>query len=251
MNFTKDFNIEEFVKESNKLGYIILPKYYDEEKNKDISEMIIKRLRLKSSKSNLKNYKEVRKIDRNQTIDKYGKLKYGHKFDFYFDKDSYTNYEARIYGDLIPDKPGKKTPFTNRNSNLINNYNIVKNDFPVELNKPIFTLHQGDMFIVFNNNPEEIEWNNNIDLQHRLFKVVKFTEDKEKGEIKQIIFSRHNYALGDVDSAISTSENELYNLSGVVLRKSVSSLRVIPAKIDALGKLDVTFSKDFINSRNN
>ncbi|WP_157206217.1 type II CRISPR RNA-guided endonuclease Cas9 [Mariniflexile maritimum] len=251
LNFTKDFNIEEFVKESNKLGYIILPKYYDEEKNKDISEMIIKRLRLKSSKSNLKNYKEVRKIDRNQTIDKYGKLKYGHKFDFYFDKDSYTNYEARIYGDLIPDKPGKKTPFTNRNSNLINNYNIVKNDFPVELNKPIFTLHQGDMFIVFNNNPEEIEWNNNIDLQHRLFKVVKFTEDKEKGEIKQIIFSRHNYALGDVDSAISTSENELYNLSGVVLRKSVSSLRVIPAKIDALGKLDVTFSKDFINSRNN
>lgn len=239
--------LEAFIKESSKEGFMVLPKYYDEKKQKDISEMTIKRLRLKSSKSNLKDYKERRKVDRNLDKDKNGKLKFGHKFDFYFDKDSYTNYEARIYGDLIPDNPGKKIPFTKRNSNLINNYNIVKNDLPKESDKPILILHQGDMFLVFDKNPEEIEWDNSLDLQQRLFKVVKFTEDKEKGEIKQIIFERHNYALGNVDYAESTSENTLYDLSGVVLRKSVSALRVIPAIVDTLGKIDIKFSKQFIN----
>lgn len=247
LDFTKEVGLEVFVKESNKAGYMVLPKYFDEKTGKDISEMTIKRLRIKTPKSNLKNYKEIRKVDRNLEKDKNGKLKYSHKFDFYFDKDSYTNYEARIYGYLIPDNPGKKIPFTNRNSNIINNYNIVKNDFPKELEKPILTLHQGDMFLVFDISPEEIDWDNIADLQHRLFKVVKFSEDKVKGEIKQIIFSRHNYALGDVDSAISTSENMLYDLSGVVLRKSVSALRVVPTKVDALGKIDIDFSKDFVN----
>jgi CRISPR-associated endonuclease Csn1 len=247
LDFAKEVGLEVFIKESNKSGYMILPKYFDKKTGRDISEMTIKRLRIKSSKSNLKDYKKIRKVDRNLEKDKNGKLKFGHKFDFYFDKDSYTNYEARIYGDLIPDNPGKKIPFTNRNSNILNNYNIVKNDFPKESKKPILTLHQGDMFLVFDISPEEIDWDNITDLQHRLFKVVKFSEDKVKGEIKQIIFSRHNYALGDVDSAISTSENMLYDLSGVVLRKSVSALRVVPAKVDTLGKIDIDFSKEFVS----
>lgn len=239
LNFDSEVGLEAFIKESSKIGFMILPKYYDEEKQKDISEMTIKRLRLKSSISNLKNYKKVREIDR--------KINFEHKHDYYFDKTKDTNYEARIYGLLVPDQPGKRTPFTNRSSLLINNYNIVKNDFQEEMKKPIFTLHQGDMFLVFDKNPEEIEWNNSVDLQQRLFKVVKFAEEKEKGEIKQIIFERHNCALGNVDYAESTSENTLYELSGVVLRKSVSALRVVPAKVDTLGKIDIDFSKDFVN----
>lgn len=239
INFASEVGLEAFIKESSKIGFMILPKYYDEEKQKDISEMTIKRLRLKSSISNLKNYKKVREIDR--------KINFDHKHDYYFDKTKDTNYQARIYGLLVPDQPGKRTPFTNRSSMLINNYNIVKKDFQDEMKKPIFTLHQGDMFLVFDKNPEEIEWDNSLDLQQRLFKVVKFTEDKEKGEIKQIIFARHNYALGNVDFAESTSENALYDLSGVVLRKSVSALRVVPANVDTLGKIDVDFSKEFIS----
>ena len=228
------------------MGYMILPKYYDEEKGKIISEMIIRRLRLKSSTKNLKNYKQIRKIDRNLKKDVNGKLKFEHKFDFYFDKDSNTNYEAKIYGDFLPDNPGKKIPFTNRNSSLINNFNIVKRNISNEIQKPILKLHQGDTFLVFDQTPDEINWDDIFDLHKRLFRVVKFTEEKEKGEIKQIIFERHNYALGDVDHAVSTSENDLSNLSGVVLRKSVSTLRVVPAKLNPLGHLDIEFSKEFI-----
>lgn len=239
LSFASEVGLEAFIKESIKTGFMILPKYYDEEKQRDISEMIIKRLRLKSSVSNLKDYKKIRAIDQ--------KRKFEYKHDFYFDKDSYTNYEARIYGDLIPNNPGKKIPFTNRTSSLINNYNIVKNNFPKETEKTILKLHQGDMFLFFDETPEEIEWENSLDLQQRLFKVVKFTENKEKGEIKQIIFERHNYALGNVDYAVSTSENNLSDMNGVVLRKSVSALRVVPTKVNTLGKIDIEFSKEFIN----
>lgn len=84
--------------------------------------MILKRIRLKSSKSNLKRI--IKKLEkyRKQTVDN----KYDHKHDFYFDKESYTNYEARIYGDLMPNEKGK---FINRDYKVINHLNIVKNIF--------------------------------------------------------------------------------------------------------------------------
>jgi len=59
--------------------------------------MIIKKLRLKSTSTNLKNYKEYREID---------KSKYDYKRDFYYDKEAGSNYEARIYGDLFPNENG-------------------------------------------------------------------------------------------------------------------------------------------------
>jgi len=240
LNFAKDVGLEAFLKESNKMGYMILPKYYDEEKGKDINEMIIKRLRLKSSKSNLKDYKEIRKTDRNLNKDKDGKLKFGHKFDFYFDKDSYTNYEARIFGDLIPNEGGK---FKNREYNVINHYNIVKNVFEIESKEAILRLHKDDMFLVFNLNPkDEIDWNNIIDLQNRLFKIVKFDENGI------IVLVRHNFAGGSVDKALPIkSENDLTDISQVVLRRSPSTLRVIPTKINTLGKIDVDYCKKIID----
>ncbi|WP_026715502.1 type II CRISPR RNA-guided endonuclease Cas9 [Flavobacterium daejeonense] len=242
LNFAKEVGLEAFVKESNKTGYMILPKYYDDEKGKDISEMIIKRLRLKSSKSNLKDYKEIRKLDRNQAKDKDGKLKFGHKFDFYFNKDSYTNYEARIYGDLIPNEKGK---FINREYKVINHHNIVKNIFEKEESSSILQLHQDDMFLVFNINPnDEIDWKNIQDLQNRLFKIVKFDENGI------IVLVRHNFAGGNVGYASPIkSENDLTDISQVVLRRSPSTLRIIPAKLNALGKLDINYSKDFLTSR--
>ncbi|MCB9425527.1 MAG: hypothetical protein H6584_00655 [Flavobacteriales bacterium] len=243
VDFSREVGLEAFVKESNKIGYMLLPKYYDEEKGKVVSEMIIKRLRLKSSKSNLKDYKEIRKLDRNQARDKDGKLKFSHKFDFYFNKDSYTNYEARIYGDLIPNEKGK---FKNREYKVINHHNIVKNIFEKEDRTSLLQLHQDDMFLVFDINPkDEIEWQKTQDLQNRLFKIVKFDENGI------IVLVRHNFAGGSVDIATPIkSENDLNDSSQVVLRRSPSTLRVIPAKLNALGKLDTNYSEDFINRNN-
>jgi len=226
-NHTRTKGLEILLKESKDV--IILPKYYDEEKEREIGKMVIKKIRLKSSKSNLRHYKEIRKID---------KSRFDYKRDFYFDKDSYTNYEARIYGDLLPDEYGK---LKKRYFHLINHYNIVKNIFEKEVELPIIKLHQDDMFLVFDINPyEEIEWDNKQDLQNRLFKLVKFNENGV------FVFERHNYALGNVDKAKSVTESTLSEQKGVVLRKSPSTLRVIPAKVDTLGNLDIEFSKSFV-----
>lgn len=249
LDFAKEVGLDAFVKESSKMGYMILPKYYDEEKGKVISEMIIKRLRLKSSKSNLKDYKEIRKSDRNQAKDKDGKKKFGHKFDFYFEKAKDTNYEARIYGEIIADR--------NRDSLIINNYNIVKGYFKDEKKSPLLKLHKNDLVLIFDNNPyEEIDWHNTLDIQKRLFRTVKFIENKDKGVLKEIIFARHNYASGDVDNVPkekrieSKKEGEqLSDLDRVVIGRSPSTLKIIPAKLNALGKLDINFSKDFLTSQ--
>lgn len=236
LSFASEVDLEAFIKESSKAGFMILPKYFDKEKQKDISEMIIKRLRLKSSKSNLKDYKKIREIDRKQTINN----KFDHKHDYYYDKDSYTNYEARIYGDFIPNEKGK---FKNREYKLINHHNIVKNIFEIEKTIPLFQLHQDDMFLVFDLNPkEEIDWNNRVELQSRLFKIVKFDENGI------IVLARHNYAGGSVDNAVAIkAENDLNDSTQVVLRRSPSTLRVIPAKVDALGKIDAKFSENFVD----
>jgi CRISPR-associated endonuclease Csn1 len=236
LDFASEVGLEAFVKECNKTGYMILPKYYNDEKNKDIGEMIIKRLRLKSSKSNLKDYKEIRKIDQKQSKDK----RYVHKHDYYFDKDSYTNYEARIYGDLIPND---KRKFVNREYKVINHHNIVKNIFVEESTNSILQLHKDDMFLVFDLKPsDEINWGDKFDLQNRLFKIVKFDENGI------IVLIRHNYAGGSVGTATAIkTENDLSDSSQVVLRRSPSTLRIIPVKVDALGKIDTKFSKNFIN----
>ncbi len=227
-NLTRTKGLEILLKESE--GVIILPEYYDEKKKKQIGRMVIKNIRLKSSKSNLKDYKEIRAID---------KSRLEHKRDYYFDKDSYTNYEARIFGDLIPDENGK---LKNRKYKLINHYNIVKNIFDEETEKPTLRLHQDDTFLVFDKIPnEEINWKSNEDLQSRLFKIVKFDENGI------IVLVRHNYAKGNVDNSKAIkSEINLSDLSEVVLRRSPSTLRVIPTKIDALGQLDIKYSKSFL-----
>jgi len=232
-NLIRSKGLETLLKESE--GVIVLPEYKDEKSNKIILKMILKRIRLKSSKLNLKDYKKIREIDRKQTDDN----KFDHKHDYYFDKESYTNYEARIYGDLIPNDKGK---FKNRDYKVINHHNIVKNIFEKEDNNSILQLHQDDMFLVFDLIPnEDIIWDDIFDLQSRLFKIVKFDENGI------IVLVRHNYAGGSADTAPAIKgENDLTDTSQVVLRRSPSTLRVIPAKVDALGKIDIEFSKVFI-----
>lgn len=230
-NLTRTKGLELLLSENKESeGALILPEYYDEKNKKQVGRMVIKKLRLKSSKTNLKDYKVIRKIDES---------KFEHKRDYYFDKDSYTNYEAQIFGNLIPDENGK---LKNRKYKLINHYNIVKNIFEQKTEKLILKLHQDDMVLVFDQNPnDEINWNDKKDLQNRLFKIVKFDENGI------LVLVRHNYALGNVDNAKAIkSENNLSDLSEVVLRRSPSTLRIIPIKMDTLGNIDITFSKKFI-----
>ena len=99
------------------------------------------------------------------------------------------------------------------------------------------------MFLVFDLKPnDEINWGDKFDLQNRLFKIVKFDENGI------IVLIRHNYAGGSVDTATAIkTEGDLTDSTQVVLRRSPSTLRVVPARVDTLGKIDIKFSKDFIN----
>lgn len=238
LNLGDEKVLKDIIKEANKKGYLELPEYKND-KGENVSKMIIKKIRLEESLTNLKNYKKYRTID---------KSKFDYKQDYYFNKDSNTNYELRVFGDLLPDTPDKKQKFSNRKAILINHFNIVKDIFEKEISTPILKLHKDDMVIVFNQYPnDEINWNDGLDLQNRLFKIVKFDEDKIKGGIKQVIMERHNYALGKVDYAKSANEESLSDLTGVVLRKSLSTLRIIPTKVDTLGRLDIEYSKSFLD----
>ncbi|MBN1464107.1 MAG: hypothetical protein JW922_10635 [Paludibacteraceae bacterium] len=208
--------------ESN--GVIILPA------NDKVGKMIIKKVRLKK-KVNANPLKERRKMDfpKGENQD--------HKRDYYFDKEAGSNYEAILYGDLIPNDKGKMQ----RDYRLINNYNIVKGISKKEPELPLlFKIHRDDMFIVFDKHVDEIEWGNRKEIQFRTFKNVKFDENGI------LVFQRHNYALGDIDHATPVNESDLNSSSGIVLRRRPSTLRAIPTKVDELGRIDIEYSKQFI-----
>ena len=212
-------------------GVIVLPEYnYVDKKGKPklLKEMVLRKIRLKAYKQSQYSLKEIRKMD--QSAKEY-------KRDIYVLKEKDSNYEAIIYGDLVPNERGK----LNREYRLINHFNIVKNVFTKEPSLPIlFKIHTDDMFLIFNKHFDEINWEDYKDLQCRLFKSVKFNEN----EI--LIFERHNYADGDADHAPGISEEKLKDMNGVVLRRRASTFKGIPTKVDELGRIDIEYSKNFI-----
>ncbi|CAG0999905.1 MAG: hypothetical protein HND27_05990 [Bacteroidetes bacterium] len=228
-NLTRTKGLELLLKESE--GVIVLPEYYDEKKKKQIGRMVIKNIRLKAYKQNQYPLKNYRVID---------KSIFDYKTDFYFIKKKGSNYKLKIYGDLMPDKPDGRQKFTKRDDELINSYNIVKNIFDKPKTLPLlFEIYVGSFFIVFDKNIDEINWNDFSDLNKRLFKTKKFDDDKN------IILERHNHSHSNEDKYIG-SESDLTGNQFFLLKRTTSTLRVIPAKIDTLGNLDVEFSKKFI-----
>lgn len=216
-------------------GILILPEYkYFNKKNNEVTlkEVVLKKIRIKAYKQGQYAIKKYRKIDLS---------KKNYKRDVYVLKEKNSNYEARIYGDLIPDKPEGRSKFSNRDYLLINSINLVKNCIPEEPQIPfLFSIHEGDIFFVFDKHTDEIEWNNREDLANRLFKIRKFDEDEN------IILQRHDYSTSEQD--LYTSENSIANREkGFLLKKVPSSLRAIPAKIDKLGRIDIEYSKSFID----
>lgn len=217
-------------------GVIVLPEYSYVDKNgktKTLKEMILRKIRLKAYKQSQYPLKEIRKMDQSEKE---------YKRDIYVLKEKDSNYEAIIYGDLVPDERGKM----NREYRLINHFNIVKKVFAKEPLLPIlFKIHTDDMFLIFNKHYDEINWEDKKDLQCRLFKSVKFNEN----EI--LIFERHNYADGDADHATGISEENFQDMNGVVLRRRASTFKGIPTKVDELGRIDIEYSKAFIEKHLN
>lgn len=235
-NLVRTKGIELLLKENE--GVLILPAYYDEEKKVDISEMAIKRIRLKAYKQNQYPLKKYREIDISK---KDGNSKFDYKEDSYFLKEKGSNYKLIIYGDLHPDKPDGRQKFTNRKDELINTYNIVKGIFdrPRDITL-LFEINVGDYFLVFDRTSDEIDWNNSFELNKRLFKMKKFDDDKN------IILVRHCHAHSNQDLYVSSEENIIED-EGFLLKRTTSTLRVIPAKISALGNIDIEYSKNFIS----
>jgi CRISPR-associated endonuclease Csn1 len=215
--------LNKLLKDSN--GVIILPA------SLNAKQMVLKKIRLKIRNNNLYPLKERRKMDFSQ------KRNQEYKRDFYFDKEAGSNYEAIIYGNLLPNENGK----LKREYRLINHFNIVKNVSMKEPSlPPLFKIHSGDLFLVFDKHIEEINWEDHRDIQNRLFRNVKFDENGI------LVFARNNYAGGDVDHAAPAKEDNLLDLNGKVLRRSPSTCRAIPTKVDELGRIDIEYSKAFI-----
>lgn len=212
-------------------GIIVLPEYSYVGKNrktKTLKEMVLRKIRLKAYKQSQYPLKEIRRMD--QSAKEY-------KRDIYMLKEKDSNYEAIIYGDLVPDEKGK----LNREYMLINHFNIVKNVFAQEPFLPVlFKIHSDDMFIIFNKHYEEINWEDEKDLQQRLFKMVKFDENQK------FTLERHNYADGDIDRAIGVSEENLKDTNGIALRRRASTFKGIPTKVDVLGRIDIEYSQKFL-----
>jgi CRISPR-associated endonuclease Csn1 len=234
LQYHENLKIEKLVKN----GILILPSYhYTDKKGKEkaLKEMTLRKIRLVAYKQSQYPLKDIRKLD-------FSEKKY--KREVHVLKEKYSNYEARLFGDLIPDNPDGKQKFSKREYFLINSINLVKNSIDIESKLPnLFSIKEGDYFIAFHKHTDEILWGNALELQDRLFNVVKFDED---GNINLL---RHNYALGNVDKAPPASEKSLNITSGVKLKRTPRSLRVVPTKVDVLGRLDIDYSKRFIEEK--
>lgn len=241
-NFVRSKGIEVLLSSNESSGgIIIIPEDVNIRTGKKRKPMVLKKVRLKAHNQNQYPLKEYREID---------KSKKDYKQDFYFLKKDSSNYELRVYGDLLPDEKGRME----RKFIPVNTYNLVKNIYEKELELSLlFKMNRDDMFLVIDNNvieiSDELEGRDICKLQERLFKFVKF-DDKGKFTLE-----RHNYALGNVDNVppekTVSNENNLSNPEEVVIRRRATTFRAIPAKVDKLGRLDVEFSKNFIDKHIN
>ncbi|GET28218.1 type II CRISPR RNA-guided endonuclease Cas9 [Prolixibacter sp. SD074] len=214
-------------------GVIILPEYSYVDRNgktKVLKEMVLRKIRLKAYKQSQYPLKEIRKIDLSEKE---------YKRDVYVLKEKDSNYEARLFGDLIPDNPEGRTKFKKREYFLINSIDLVKNKVLIRPKYPfLFSIHTGDQFLIFDKHPDEINWNAQKDLNMRLFKIKKFDEDQN------IILQRNSHSSSEKD--VYASESKIDDMDAFLLKKVPSSFRAVPTKVDELGRIDIQYSKAFI-----
>ena len=217
-------------------GVIFLPEYsYIDKKGKPkvLKKMILRKIRLKAYKQSQYPLKKIRKIDHSEKE---------YKRDVYALKEKDSNYEARLFGDLVPDNPLGRKKFKKREYFLINSIDLVKNNVSINPHYPyLFSIHTGDQFLIFDKHFDEINWDDNKDLNSRLFKIKKFDEDQN------IILQRNSHSSAEKD--MYANESMLDDITAFLLKKVPSSFRAIPTRVDELGRIDIEYSKAFIEKQ--
>ncbi len=155
-----------------------------------------------------------------------------------------NNYSIVIYGDLYNEngKPQREKHIVTWFEKARIDVNNIKNKkqekelFPyypsTKKELPFLCqLSHNDLVVMFENDPNEIIWNNKDEIFTQLFVVVKFTQD---GEIR---LKRHNKANVNADKGPWVNKDELSLGEGAVLSVSPNSFRGIPVKIDVLGNI--------------
>lgn len=124
---------------------------------------------------------------------------------FYEGEDKKREFETVTFYDAVVRARRKESlvPASKNNKNLL------------------FSLQQKDLVIIYENHPDEVNWNDQKELFKRLFRVIKFDVTG------QIFFGRHNI------SNIDTKKDRNINL----LQQRHSTLRAIKVYIDVLGTI--------------
>ena len=106
----------------------------------------------------------------------------------------------------------------------------------------LFELKHNDMFIVFEDDPNKINWNDSAEILNRLFRVGKFVQTS--GEVR---LARHNKSNVNLDKGNPwVSKEDIAGGEGDVLSVSPSTFRGIPIKVNELGIPDIEKARAFI-----
>ncbi len=146
------------------------------------------------------------------------------------------NYCIAIYGDYeCTNRDFENVTFLNAAKRVsLNKKNITPLPFYSLTKKGLLflmTLSKGDLVIVYNEHPDEIDITNDNQelLFKRLFKVIK----SDKNGI--IVLGRHN--LGNIKADKDKSVKDLKSAEGTVIRCKYSTIKAIKVHISPLGKI--------------
>lgn len=156
------------------------------------------------------------------------------------------NYVMAIYEKTETDKKGETK--IKRDFQLISFFDAINKRangkilFPDEKNgmglmKNCHYLIAGDMVIMYEENEDEINWDDKLDLKKRLYKVTQLTSKivKKVYEFGDLFFVKH-----DISSANAKYESVNFSLSKQFkfIQNSHVQLKAVKVKIDQLGKIE-------------
>lgn len=227
-NGEKAFSAEALI--SNPVYMYSLKKYKDgtKEEPKSTKENplpVIKKIRV--ANKNVRNLVQLAAKDENKLIQNENR---------YAETDG--NYVMALYEKRETDKKGKLK--IKRDFEIVSFYEAVKKRSSREklfsdekngigLMSNCNYLIAGDMVVMYEDNEDEINWNDNANLKMKLFKVTELGSADINGYLYGVIkFSKHN----------KSGSNIKYSSTGAFIKKYHSQLNAIKIKINQLGKIE-------------
>ena len=204
-------------------GWILLPSEKDEKGN-EIKEMLIKRIRVKTSNKNLPKIKAQSHVSQKGKRKEYKESYYATLENIFAmaiyesknDKDKNVQAFKTISAfDLAQHNHGNSRLELPVEANMIKNQG-KKNEILLPLTK---ILKVNQMAIFYDNNPEEIKKISQENLSKRLFKITQFESD---GRIQ---FRHH--AQGGADKDLKKESSLDFDKSAQKLRISLSNIKAI------------------------